>query len=75
MWNDLWNRFKIFSIPCTHKLGTERVDFEPTVGSQAVPKLALAGATREKTIQEVDGLFPGPAGLLRLATITPRPQF
>ena len=42
-------------------------------GSQAIPKLALAGATREKTIQEVDGLLPGPAGLLRLATITPAP--
>jgi hypothetical protein len=54
---------------------TERVGFEPKVGSQAVPKLALAGATREKTIQEVDGLLPGPAGLLRLATITPRPNF
>jgi hypothetical protein len=50
----------------------ERVGFEPKVGSQAVPKLALAGAPREeKNIQEVDGLLPGPAGLLRLATITP----
>ena len=50
--------------------------FEPKVRvSQAIPKLALAGATREKTIQEVDGLLPGPAGLLRLATITPRLQF
>ena len=43
-------------------------------GSRAIPKLALAGATREKTIQEVDGLLPGPAGLLPQATITPRPQ-
>ena len=43
--------------------------------SQAIPKLALAGATCEKTIQEVEGLLPGSAGLLRLATITPATKF
>jgi hypothetical protein len=38
----------------------ERVGFEPKVAVR-------------KTVQEVDGLLPGSAGLLRLATITPRP--
>jgi hypothetical protein len=45
------------------------VGFEPKGGFACCSELALAGATQ--TIQEVDGLLPGPAGLLRLATITP----
>ena len=49
------------------RLGYQRARSESVIrthGSQAIPKLALAGATREKT----------PAGLLRLATNHPPPS-